>query len=148
MTTYTESDFDGDHAWLTARYAAALDRVGGDKARHLDAITIFMFGATWGRGHAEQRPRPRPLTPDDITDEFAATVAKVLGERGNGWVPFHYMREAMVAALAPARPEGAEEIEALLGHRDGPLAEAPDADHAAVADFLASKGVRVVGSES
>ncbi|MGP5050201.1 hypothetical protein ACTXI9_01705 [Brachybacterium alimentarium] len=50
---------------------------------------------------------PRPLTADDITDETAAKVAKALGDLGHGWVPSHYMHDALVIALTepPSRPE-------------------------------------------
>lgn len=58
---------------------------------------------------------PRPLTPDAITDEMVERVWQV-------WCKLpprdmHSLRIALTAALTepPARPEGAEDIEAALG---------------------------------
>lgn len=78
-----------------------------------------------------------PLTPDAITDEAMRRAVKAWEETGE-------LRPAIFAAItAPARPEGAEEIEALLAgswpiDREG---------LSAAADDLAMNGVRVVSED-
>lgn len=59
-----------DEEWLDARYEAALDQVGGDRATHLDPMTIFMIGAKWDRQYAE----PRPLTAREHLDAAIALM--------------------------------------------------------------------------
>lgn len=84
----------------------------------------------------------RPLTPDDITDEMI--------ERGmTFWrmaFPYETTRESMTSLLEaaltepPARPEGAEDIEAVLAEEydgDGEILSAIEWRHAA--DFLAER---------
>src|SRR5699024_8467405 len=101
-----------DEEWLDARYEAALDHVGGDKAAHLDPMTIFMIGAKWDRQYAESRP----LTADDITDEMVRRGAQVATPAGVRYLRPHEVREILTAALTepPTRPEGAEKVEAVL----------------------------------
>ena len=63
---------------------------------------------------ARAAEQPRPLATDDITDEMI--------ERGRSayWGPTYggnvneRVRAILTAALAPARPEGAEKVEAVL----------------------------------
>lgn len=91
-------------------------------------------------------PLARPLTADDISDEMLHRA-----EEAFMWNDTLSRRAALSAALAaaltepPARPEGAEEIEAIL-------AELPDTDlpitDAGRADLLAERGIRVTGAES
>ena len=69
--------------------------------------------ADMSRAELESDPR-RPLTADDITDEMI--------DRGRSawWGPTYggsvdeRVRAILTAALAPARPEGAEKVEAVL----------------------------------
>lgn len=105
--------------------------------------------------------KPAPLTPDAITDEMVERGARVLADwdGAGGWgtpqwggeIPesayIHGARKALTAALTepPARPEGAEEIEALLTEDLGDFR--PPATPEAIADLLASRGVRVVDGE-
>ena len=76
---------------------------------------------------------PRPLTP---TDEMVARGMAHIEEKP--WT----VRSLLTAALTepPARPEGAEEIEALLSELPDTMVPATDAGRA---DLLASRGVRV-----
>lgn len=85
--------------------------------------------------------QPRPLTPDDITDEMV--------ERAwNRWLDLNpldrdSMRLTLTAALTepPARPEGAEELAAAMEARLGEFAlEHIDVD--GLADHLATLGYR------
>ena len=101
---------------------------------------------------------PRPLTPDAITDEMVERAAHCMAMRE---MPVTYSgdptetadqfydlpREVLHAALTepPARPEGAEEIQRLLTEDLGHLA--PPVTPEAIADLLASRGVRVVAKE-
>lgn len=95
----------------------------------------------------------RPLTPDAITDEMVERAVNAYATRrwndgAEGYLSHKHndaMREALTLALTepPARPEGAEEIEALLAgswpiDREG---------LSAAADDLAMNGVRVVTEE-
>ncbi len=68
------------------------------------------------RDAEERADVPRPLTPDAITDEMVRRAIRAFSSN-----PFEYateedMRAILIAALTepPARPEGAEGIEALI----------------------------------
>lgn len=142
-----ETESGGDE-WLDARYAAALEQVGGRKAEALDAVTVWMIGATWGREHAEQ---PRPLTVTDDMVERALAVERRVYD-GYTTEPVT-MRELLTAALTePTRPEGAEAVSSVLGalrEDDGEwMTYASDKDLDGLADALAERGVRVTGAES
>ena len=90
------------------------------------------------RDEALADAEPRPLTPDAITDEMV--------ERGRSayWGPTYggsvvgRVRAILAAALTepPARPEGAEDIEALI--REAVTASGT-LDDEALADYLAAR---------
>ena len=90
----------------------------------------------------------RPLTPDAITDEMV--------ERGRSayWGPTYggsvvgRVRAILTAALTepPARPEGAYELETVIGLNAGKWTNGAE-DVRALADLLASKGVRAMEAE-
>lgn len=73
-------------------------------------------------GWVPVQENPRPLTPDAITDEMVLRALNACyGERGESLDHFSDsdeldMRDALTAALTepPARPEGAEKVEAVL----------------------------------
>ena len=96
----------------------------------------------------DTRHEPRPLTPDDITDEMieraARTYVRALADRGYGVsTKDAHTREAFDQALTaaltvPTRPEGAEEIEALIeASLSGDALS--DAQVRALADYLAPR---------
>src|SRR5699024_11068127 len=64
----------------------------------------------------EAEENPRPLTPDDITDEMVRRGAQVATPAGVRYLRPHEVREILTAALTepPTRPEGAEKVEAVL----------------------------------
>lgn len=160
-----------DKEWLDARYEAALDQVGGDKATHLDPMTIFMIGAKWDRQYAE----PRPLTArehlqlawdaahvpaDGIIPAGAAYLmrsnrtGRVVTPTGDWAAPVDlpasetWGERRLLDPPTPSRPDGAEEIEAVL--RDEWTFSDEDGGEDAFADLaerLASRGVRVVTEE-
>lgn len=86
----------------------------------------------------------RPFAPDAITDEMVNRARKawnLSAALGNDlW------RDVLSAALTPARPEGAEELEAVIGLNAGAWTNGAD-DVRALADLLASEGVRVTGAD-
>lgn len=82
--------------------------------------------------------QPRGFTGEDITDEMVGRGYDVLTSTTKIGVPF--VRELLTAALTvPTRPEGAEEIEALIRESDDGTID-PTITRK-VADFLASRGV-------
>ena len=106
----------------------------------------------WLRDRADQlADTPRPLTPDAITDEMVERLHGALVEAPGWRVGQMYeespiLRRALEIALTepPARPEGAEDIEALVEKSLSGDALS-DAQVRALADFLAECGVRVTG---
>lgn len=89
----------------------------------------------------------RPLTPDAITDEMVKRGEEAYRKTGR-YLSFRSVHLILTAALTepPARPEGAEEIEALVEESlSGDYLS--DAQVQDLADFLAGRGVRVVGGE-
>ena len=67
------------------------------------------------RKRAEKAEQPRPLTADDITDEMVERALAVERREYDGYTTEpETMRELLTAALTPARPEGAEKVEAVL----------------------------------
>lgn len=72
-------------------------------------------------------------------------AGKDLASRGSSW------ERRLVDPPAPARPEGAEELGELIGtwtaSEDIAPAQLPTGSLATLADFLAQRGVRVVGGE-
>ena len=79
----------------------------------------------------------RPLTPDAITVEMCRRAYRAF-EKSASW------EDALIAALTepPKRPEGAEDIEALIREH---VKANPGTDDASIADWLAERGVRVTG---
>lgn len=96
--------------------------------------------------------QPRRLTADDFPVEALEGMAQRLRDEAQEWLLTKGMtlalaRVLITAALTepPARPEGAEEIEAILSELPDTMLPATDAGRA---DLLASRGVRVTGAES
>ena len=90
----------------------------------------------WLRGRADQlADTPRPLTPDAVTDEMVERALVV-----NADLRPETVRRMLTAALTepPARPEGAEDIEALVEESLSGDALS-DAQVRALADFLAAR---------
>ena len=84
----------------------------------------------------ERAEQPRPLTDEMIERARRAwNRSAALGD--DLW------RDVLTAAIGPARPEGAEEIEALIETSPWHLA----GSCASEADWLAERGVRVVTEE-
>ena len=94
----------------------------------------------------------RPLTPDAITDEMVERVQQwAVGLRIGGIVYLgtkRAVREMFDVALTgpPARPEGAYELEVVIGLNAGKWTNGAE-DVRALADLLASNGVRAKGGE-
>src|SRR5699024_9965228 len=96
--------------------------------------------------HDRTTAEPRPLTPDAITDEMVKRAKLAAGR--HGWfrrfdAPGDEWMHVIAAALIepPARPEGAEDIARLLTEDLGDFR--PPVEPDAIADLLASRGVRV-----
>ena len=90
----------------------------------------------WLRDRADQlADTPRPLTPDAVTDEMVERALVV-----NADLRPETVRRMLTAALTepPARPEGAEDIEALVEESLSGDALS-DAQVRALADFLAAR---------
>ena len=90
----------------------------------------------WLRDRADQlADTPRPLTPDAITDEMVERALTV-----NADLLPKTVRRMLTAALTepPSRPEGAEDIEALVEESLSGDALS-DAQVRALADFLAAR---------
>lgn len=81
---------------------------------------------------------PRPLSADDITDEMVVRAKAVVEEfaPSEQW-PGSAARWVLEAALTPppSRPEGAEELQALIRQAE---AEGEGADNEALANYLAA----------
>ena len=77
-------------------------------------IADCYVSTAWLRDRADQlADTPRPLTPDDITDEMIDRA--YAWWEGNTLAPRTGMRAMLAAALTePTRPEGAEKVEAVL----------------------------------
>ena len=77
-------------------------------------IADCYVNTAWLRDRADQlADTPRPLTPDDITDEMIDRA--YAWWEGNTLAPRTGMRAMLAAALTePTRPEGAEKVEAVL----------------------------------
>ena len=105
----------------------------------------------WKRA-AEAAKNPRPLTADDITDEMVRRALDATGRKQTvvNSLTGSIMRQALTDALTmpPARPEGAEEIEAVL--REEWSFSDEDGGEEAFADLagrLAQRGFRVVSED-
>ena len=61
---------------------------------------------------ARLQETPRPLTADDITDEMIERARKAWNR--SAAIGNDLWRDVLAATLAPARPEGAEKVEAVL----------------------------------
>lgn len=97
----------------------------------------------------EAEENPRPLTAADITDEMVERARAALSPFWQDWTSRGRIRRILTAALPPEpqRPEGAEDIEALLDAFHAQSVEEL-ADGHSLADYLASCGVRVTGGDS
>lgn len=88
---------------------------------------------------ARLQESPRPLTADDITREMVERGRAYM--ESQAWTVGGLLRAALTE---PTRPEGAEEIEAMVEESLSGDALS-DAQVQALADFLAKRGVRVTG---
>ena len=88
------------------------------------------------------RTHPRPLAPDDITYEMVKRAQREEERQRGDWTAPTAMRHILTAALTEPsqRPEGSEEIERLLTENLGDFR--PPVEPEAIADLLASRGVR------
>ena len=86
---------------------------------------------------------PRPLSPDEITDGMVERARKRGSELAGAVWDASVIEAILAAALTepPSRPDGAEEIEAILTGEVEVIG--PNAARE-IADSLASRGVRVV----
>ena len=123
-------------------------------------IADCYVNTAWLRDRLNDLGEPRPLTPDAITDEMVERGFKRLAQIDNDGISLRSTwaaRQVLEAALTepPARPEGAEEIEAYMREL---VASHPEDHYGELADHLASRGVlppltdktnpvRVVGEE-
>ena len=84
----------------------------------------------------------RPLTADDITDEMVERGRAAFW--GGDLTIAGRVRQVLTAALTepPTRPEGAEEIEAVIRKV---VPSHPEDSYGDLADRLAERGVRVTG---
>ncbi len=109
---------------------------------------------------ARLQKNPRPLTADDITDEMVVRGAEAIRGIVADSLPVHGSHisrartatKVLLAALTspPSRPEGAEELAEVLDRMDptaigGPLTAQ---EVIALADHLASRGVRATGKDN
>ena len=81
---------------------------------------------------------PRPLTADDITDEMVERGAERFRGLPTALSAHARVRTIIRAALTPppSRPEGAEELQALIRQAE---AEGEGADNEALANYLAAR---------
>ena len=124
-----KAERERDEAWADRNDALRREKAEQDRAdrakRERDAaVNSALFAAA-----------PRPLTADDITDEMVERALVV-----NTDLRPETVRRMLTAALTepPARPEGAEDIEALVEESLSGDALS-DAQVRALADFLAAR---------
>ena len=112
--------------------------------RERDELRSLYEGQIEVIGRLQRAADPRPLTPDAITDEMVQRARRRgielqvdFAHTGAFWAT----KQVLTAALTepPKRPEGAEEIEAILAELPDTMMPATDAGRA---DLLASRGVR------
>ena len=94
--------------------------------------------------------QPRPLTPDEITDRFIDDVHQdyfwCTDERVR--LDKSALRHALLDAIKrSSRPEGADQLEAWLDGLPESIRLESDEQGRAVADYLAARGVRVMGAD-
>lgn len=154
MHTTEHTDLDGDALAITRDKGLAWVTITRDDQELTigpvpeTALTEQPLGG-YVRHEKPDASEPHPLSPEGVNIELAIKVARALGDLGHGWVPSHYMLDALTLALSPEpqRPDGAEEMEALLGSwgRSELLGQNLSADDLnSLADHLAERGVRVV----
>ena len=113
--------------------------------RAIEAIEADL--ADYQAMHSEQmktiarlQKNPRPLTADDITDEMVQRGDQAWSALRNpeNTFPRLIIETIIRAALTPPpdRPEGAEELEALI---DRASLDGEDADNESLADYLAAR---------
>ena len=135
-------ELDARNNSLAADLAAAVVRA--DKAeRARDHLATVLATTTRQRDEADKR-NARPLTADDITYEMVERALAVERREYDGYTTEpETMRELLTAALTePTRPEGAEEIEAVIRKV---VPSHPEDRYGDLADRLAERGVRVTG---
>ena len=100
---------DQDHIIRVRNAEIAALRKRAEKAeRARDHLATVLATTTRQRDEADKR-NARPLTADDITDEMVERALMV-----NADLFPKTVRRMLTAALTPARPEGAEKVEAVL----------------------------------
>ena len=141
MTEYTAEDFARARVAIQGGRESARRTYPGD-----DWPWLSRNGDRWSdHALAELGWTPvqesQPLTADDITDEMVERARKVW-ETAHGCEDIGVtLRRALTAALTepPARPEGAEEIEADIREL---VASHPEDPYGELADHLAAVGYR------
>ena len=124
-----------------ARKAATAEHVRATKAEQERDAWKSTAQETATSIEALRAEYPRPLAFDDITDEMVERARKVW-EAAHGCEDIGVtLRRALTAALTepPARPEGAEEIEADIREL---VASHPEDPYGELADHLAAVGYR------
>ena len=142
-------------AYWQGMYDDALEEVERDRDDARALLTEAQSEATRQAARADQAEldrdnalaaaEPRPLTPEDITDEMAKRAMEYMRKKGYSYLAPHAMKRILTAAFT-VRPEGAEEIEDLLADWFGENDD-PDQSNRDLADYLVRKGVRVVTEE-
>lgn len=154
--TYTAEDFKNarfatrDYRGRECR-AVRLDPIDeGDVPEPwtLDCMTSHRSDEDMTTGGWVPVQESRPLTPDAIEVAIHDCMPKAALDRLSGTQVMRLAEDMHVALTEPpARPEGAEELETVIGLNAGKWTNGTE-DVVALADLLASHGVRVVGSES
>lgn len=150
MTTYTADDFknarfatnrDGRiavrfyHGLVAADYPWAV--IG---RRSTVANPCVRDSHMTNAGWVPVQENPRPLIADDITDEMVERAQAAISEKSNGdFTPgeartYNILRAALTPP--PSRPEGAEEVQALIRQAE---VEGEGADNEALANYLAAR---------
>ena len=126
------------------------DKTPGACQCHEKHAPTYWKGVVREYKDALEKAESRPLTPGAITDEM---VKRALGANGQPETSVdsssgRRMRHILTAALTdpPARPEGAYELEVVIGLNAGKWTNGAE-DVRALADLLASNGVRAKGGE-
>ena len=140
---------DQDHIIRVRNAEIAALRKRAEKAeKERDHLATVLATTARQRDEADKRDA-HPLTPDAITDEMVLRFMNTYDRLNDGSKDApslnHFTaartfltRRALTAALTPARPEGAEEIEAYMREL---VTSHPEDHYGELADHLASRGV-------
>ena len=123
------------------------DKTPGACQCHEKHAPTYWKGVVREYKDALEKAESRPLTPDAITDEMVKRAQREEERQCGDWTAPTAMRRILAAALTePPRPEGAYELETVIGLNAGKWTNGAE-DVRALADLLASNGVRVTGGE-